>query len=54
LYASIGSTSKIGLNIFVGTCNYRELTDDEQVFKCKKLLSGKIAYGKLIETEDCG
>ena len=39
----------VGKKIFAGVCNWRDITDEEKTIKCKKLVSGEIAYGILKE-----
>ena len=37
-------------SILAGVCWWREIKDKDLVIKCKKLISGTIKHGKLIET----
>ena len=41
---------KAGLRIFAGTCNWRDIADEEKTIICGKLEGGKIEYGILKET----
>src|SRR3990167_2120627 len=42
---------KVGFRIFAGTSKWRkEVTDEEKTITCKKLESGKVEYGLLVET----
>ena len=50
LYSKIGGKSHIGFRIFVGTCPWREISDDEKTYTTKKLVKGEMAYGILNET----
>ena len=38
-------------NLFAGVCTWRETTDDDRKITCGRLASGKVAYGKLVETQ---
>ena len=40
----------VGLRIFAGVCNWRNITDKDKTITCKKLENGEIAYGILNET----
>ena len=41
-------------NLFAGTAIFKTATDEEKIIKCEKLVSGNIAYGTLIETNQKG
>jgi len=38
------------LRLFAGTCNWRDINDEEKTVTCGKLLNGIIEYGILVET----
>ena len=44
------TTLSFGLRLFAGTCNWRDINDEEKTVTCGKLLNGIIEYGILVET----
>ena len=44
------TTIECGMRIFAGTSPWNWVTKEHREIKCGKLLSGKVAYGDLIET----
>jgi len=44
-----GANISVKLRIFAGLIMWRKPKDEEMIIKCKRLKSGEVAYGKLIE-----
>lgn len=51
LSSTINGELSVGSRMFVGVCNWRDITDKEKTITCKKLVHGEIAYGILVETD---
>ena len=45
-----GTTIKIKLRIFAGLCMWRKPKPEEMEIRCKRLESGEVCYGTLIES----
>ena len=49
-YITCKGTLSAGCNIFAGLCAYKPSTRNDTEITCAKLIKGKIAYGRLVET----
>ena len=50
LYSNVGGNYEVSGKVFVGVCEWRKTTEEEETLTCGKFISGDIKYGKLKET----
>lgn len=49
LYSKVKKEYQVEGKVFIGVCEWRETTEDEETLTCGKFISGNIKYGKLKE-----
>jgi len=50
LYSNVGGNYEVSGKVFVGVCEWKKTTEEEETLTCGKFISGDIKYGKLKET----
>ena len=49
LYSKVKGKYEVEGKVFIGVCEWRETTEEEETLECGKFISGDIKYGKLKE-----